>query len=227
MKTIKKIAVGLSCVFVMAMATACGGDGGSDEIELLVDLHSLNPSLNSTPTAENPDVVLSTKYIIDAFEEENPGITVRIDRSKDVAADEDGVSEWFVNKINNGNCPVIAFSWGTTFQTRDYYVDLTEYLEEPNEYVEGNERWADQFYDYVWDDTNVADVNGKIVSIPLLLAPGTETAYYYNTELISQDSLPMNWEEFIDTAHALEDSGVVGFAQWGNATKVTLDTWSF
>ena len=94
MKTIKKIAVGLSCVFVMAMATACGGgSGGSDELELLVDLHSLNPSLNSTPTAENPDVVLSTKYIIDAFEEENPGITVRIDRSKDVAADEDGVSE--------------------------------------------------------------------------------------------------------------------------------------
>ena len=220
---------------VMFLASSCKKSGGNsvdsgttkEKITLYVDLHSLRPSLSSTPTAENPDVVLSTKYIIDAFEEANPNIKVKVDRTKDVTGNQESASQWLINKINNNDCPAIVFTWGTYFQDRNYYVDLTPYLEEPNEYVEGNTKWKDLFHNYVWTDPNVVDANNKIVSVPLLLSPGTQTAYYYNKSLFEGKTLPTNWETLISTAQQFNSEGKVGFAPWDNLTKVTLNSWQF
>jgi maltose-binding protein MalE len=231
MKNRRYTAIAIAMIPVLVCLSACGKSSESSEakdgqVTLLVDLHSLNPSLSSTPTAEEPDVVLSTKQIIAAFEKENENIKIKIDRSKDVSADESGVSEWLVNKLNSNNCPAIVFTWGTRFQSRDYYLDLTDYLDTPNEYEAGNEHWKDMFYDYVWNDTNVVDAKGSIVAVPVLLCAGTETSYYYNKQLIS--SVPNNWESFISTAQTITESGKTGFAPWDNSSTITLSgSWAF
>lgn len=232
MKRTKLLSLLLALLLVFGLA-ACGntedpGTGDKDEqITLYVDLHALRPSLSSTPTAENPDVVLATKHIIKAFEEENPNIKVKVDRTKDVTGNAESCSQWLINKINNGDCPAIVFTWGTQFQDRNYYVDLEPYLNEPNEYVEGNTKWSDLFHSYVWKDPNVMDANGKLVSVPVLLSPGTQTAYYYNKSLYANKTLPTNWETLISTSREFNEEGKVGFAPWDNLTKVTLDSWQF
>lgn len=234
MKLKKLLCATLAVLLLFSVASCNKNNGGNtdsgskdEQVTLYVDLHSLRPSLSSTPTAENPDVVLATKYIIKAFEEENPNIKIKVDRTKDVTGDSESASQWLINKINNNDCPAIVFTWGTKFQDRNYYVDLTPYLEQPNEYVEGNTKWKDIFHNYVWVDPNVIDANDNIVAVPVLLSPGTQVAYYYNKNLFQGKTLPNNWETLISTAQEFNAMGKVGFAPWDNLTKVTLDCWQF
>lgn len=107
------------------------------------------------------------------------------------------VSQWFVTQIAGDNCPAIAFSWGTQYQDRDYYVDMTKYYNEPNEYVEGNEKWSDLFEDYLFETSTVRDIKGQLVGVPITLYAGPATGWYYNTDLISKTQIPKNWEQFV------------------------------
>lgn len=84
-----------------------------------------------------------------------------------------GSSQWFVTQIAGDNCPAIAFSWGTQYQDRDYYVDMTKYYNEPNEYVEGNEKWSDLFEDYLFETSTVRDIKGQLVGVPITLYAGS------------------------------------------------------
>ena len=131
---------------------------------------------------------------------------------------------WYVNQMSVGKCPVIGYTGGTLFQETGWYLDLTEYLDKPNPYVEGNERWKDLFYDWVWDDPSVVDANGKIVAIPLLLHAGTATAIYYNQDLVSNESA--NWQQFLNTQYELETKGVAfPYIPYTGELTIGLYTW--
>lgn len=227
----------LLCVFlVMGAFVGCGshptsgteGDSGSSDgkIELLVDMHGYMPTLNEEPTPENPTVILATRRIAEAFERENPNIKIKWARSKPVGGLEAEVSQWFVTQIAGGTCPAIAFSWGNQYQDRDYYVDLTKYYNEPNEYVEGNQKWSDLFEDYLFETDGIRDIKGELVGVPISLYAGPPTGWYYNKNLVSADRVPKTWEEFVNLAKELnQQKDIYGVAPWCFFKKIALDNW--
>ena len=132
----KNIVLSFSGVDGTICACGSGGGGDKDKVTLIVDLHGWMPTINTTATASTPNVYNSPRYIAEAFEKLYPEVKIEWARTKNVGGssnDASGeMSSYFINAIEKGTCPAIAFSWGTAYQERDYYIDLTEYLEQPN-----------------------------------------------------------------------------------------------
>lgn len=227
MKTKKNIFAIFFAVIMCFAVVGCGGGGKDDgEIELLVDLHGWMPTINTTPTLENPKVIRASALIADAFYEET-GIKVKWARSKPVGGLEAELSEWFSIQVSGNSCPAIAFSWGTRFQDREYYMDLTDIVKEPNEFVEGNEKWSDMFEDYLWEDGTIINAADRVVAVPISLYAGTSTGYFYNKDIFSELTLsvPKTFEEYVASAKKINDAGYVGSAPWGYFKKYTLGAW--
>ena len=202
--------------------------GEKKQIELLVDMHGWMPTINTTPTADNPTVFLSTQKIADAFMELNPDIKIKWARSKPVGGLDKEIAQWFTTQINAGTAPAIAFTWGTKYQDRDWYIPLDKYLEQANPYEEGNTKWRDQFPSYLWDRSTIQDVKGNTVAIPIALYAGPATGYYYNKDAFSKAgiaSVPKTWEEFITSCQKLKESGYIAVSPWGFFKTVQFTQW--
>ncbi len=203
----------------------------SGKVQLIVDLHGYTPSTSRTPTADDPDVFNSTYYIAEAFMEENPDVEIIWARTKPVGGLDAEVAQWFTTQIAGGTVPAIAFSWGTRYQDRDWYLPLDEYLDDPWEYEGDYETWRDVFRDYLWTSNSVVNARGEVVSIPITVYPGASTGYFYNKSAFQSagvESVPLTWGEFITASEKLEEKGYVGVAPWLYFnTTTTFDAWVF
>ncbi len=233
--TLKKILILICCavVFVFAIIPFLRSNKKSDRIKLVVDLHGYMPSTSRTPTAEDPDVFNSTFYIAQSFMEENPDIEIVWARTKPVGGMDSEVAQWFTTQIAGGTVPAIAFSWGTRYQDRDWYLPLDEYLDAENswEYGNGTTIWRDIFRDYLFDSNSIRDALGRTVAIPVTVYPGAATGYFYNKTAFNDAGIkkvPETWKEFVDTTARLEEKGYVGIAPWLYFnTTTTFDAWVF
>jgi len=196
-------------------------------IELLVDMHGWMPTLNTVPTLESPKVLNAPRLLAQEFERQT-GIKIKWAYSKPVGGLEDEMGQWFTTQIAGDSCPVIAFSWGSRFQDRNYYVDLTEIMNRKNEFVEGNEVWKDMYEPYLFaGGGGPVDARGRIVSVPISLYPGPFAGYYYNMEIFEEHdiSIPATFEQLIDTSKEIQSHGYTGIAPWGHFKKYGLDQW--
>ncbi len=188
-KLFKQAAFLCASVLSLGAFAACGGEGGggssSDVTTIRVDLHGWTPTINSTSTGTSI-AYNSPKYIAKEFEElhENK-VKIEWVRDKNLNMDEKDAGEYFSLAIENKTCPSIAFTWGTTFQDRDWYIDLTSYLEETNSYETATDlagkKWKESFEDYIWNLKGISTYSGKIVAVPLTVFVGSASAVYYNT----------------------------------------------
>lgn len=198
------------------------------EVELLVDLHGWMPTLNTEPTAENPNVFVSPQIIADKFTELYPNITIKWARTKPVGGLQAELAEWFTTQINAGTVPAIAFSWGTQYQDRGWYLPLDEYLDTPNEFVEGNEKWRDLFPSYLWTNAGIADANKQAVAIPIALYPGPATGYFYNKTAFEQAGItktPSTWEELLSASKKLKNAGYTGISPSNILPNIQFGAW--
>lgn len=228
---LKIISLIIASVLLVAVC-GCGSESGTgEEITLLVDFHGWGPTLNTTPTLENPNVVNSPRLIAEEFMKLYPNIKIKWVRNKNVSALEEEMSQWFTTQIETGSCPTIAYSWGTKFQYNDWYVDLTEYLNQPNPFVEGNEKWSDLYEDYLFEQSNIRGVDGSIYAIPVFLFAGPSTGYYYNKEVFETANItevPKTWKEFQTVIKTLEESESfkgTSVAPWSYFKTVQIDQW--
>lgn len=228
----KRILALLLCAVFLLGASACKSEKGktnsNKEVELVVDLHGWMPTLNSEPTAENPKVFVSTQKIADAFMEKNPNIKIKWARTKPVGGLATELAEWFTTQINAGTVPAIAFSWGTKFQDRGWYLPLDEYLDKANPYIKDNKKWRDIFPSYLWTNAGIADINKKVVAIPVALYPGAATGYYYNKSAFTACGIttpPKTYEELIKAIDQFKAKGYTGIAPWGYFKSITADQW--
>ena len=230
---LKKCAAGL---VIVAIGTACmvpffNDVANSGKIQLVVDLHGYTPSVSRIPTAEDPEVFNSTHYIAEAFMKENPDVEIVWARTKPVGGMDSEVAQWFTTQIAGGTVPAVAFSWGTRYQDRDWYLPLEEYLDDPWEYDGGYATWKDVFREYLWDSNSIVNARGEIVAVPITVFPGASTGYFYNKTAFERaeiESVPTTWKQFIEATDKLEEKGYVGVAPWLYFdTTTTFDAWVY
>lgn len=235
-KTVQILKKAAATALVVAVGTACfvpffSGRKSSGKIQLVVDLHGYTPSVSRTPTAEDPDVFNSTHYIAEAFMKENPDVEIVWARTKPVGGMDSEVAQWFTTQIAGETVPAIAFSWGTRYQDRDWYLPLEEYLDDPWEYEGDYETWKDVFRDYLWTSNSIVNARGEIVAIPVTVYPGAATGYFYNKQAFQAagiESVPATWKQFIDATQKLEQIGKIGVAPWMYfTTTTTFDAWVY
>ncbi|MBW7884533.1 MAG: carbohydrate ABC transporter substrate-binding protein, partial [Caldilineaceae bacterium] len=80
----------------------------------------------------------------------------------------------------------------------NWWTPLNDAFEQPNPYIEagqpGSERWADNFQDYVLNQTRAADGNWYQASLDWV-----ETGLYYNKEILAQAGVdPASWQSWGD-----------------------------
>lgn len=233
MKKIVTILTSIIFIITAVFAASCSSSSnGNNNSKLFVDLHSLMPTPSETATPDQPNPVNASRYIAREYQK----ITgTEIVWASDYAKPTDNINNmrtWFNQRITTNNCPAIGFSFGTKMQEDCLYVPLDEYLERPNPYVEGNTRWKDLFEDWVWKDPSVLDANGKIVSVPIVLNPGSATAIYYNKDMFAEQGItvPTTWKELLTTVDHVK-SHVGGmqypYVPYTGDVGISLSSWVF
>lgn len=230
----KKLHPAFALMMVALMSGCAGGAAtetqkipSTDKI-LVVDLHTWMPT-GSSSSADLVSIV-STQEIADAFKKET-GITIKWFTGKSLSGEKNEASADFIKAIQNGTMPAIGFSW-SAFTDRGYYLDLSEALDTPNEFLTPEEQalyptWKDQFPSYVWNLKDCQDLNGKPIALPLILNPGPATGWYYNkTQFESLGySVPTSWFEFRNLAMEINsnpDAGPYVYKQ-----TLELQNWPF
>lgn len=232
--TLKKIVTALLAAAVVALGLIpyFGNAGNTDRIRLVVDMHGYMPSTSRTPTAEDPEVFNSTYYIAEAFMDENPDVEIVWARTKPVGGMDAEVAQWMTTQIAGGTVPAIAFSWGTRYQDRNWYLPLDEYLDEEGSWPYGGyDTWREVFRDYLWKSGATKDALDRTVAVPITVFPGASTGYFYNKRAFARagiDQVPVTWGQFVTAAKKLEENGYVGVAPWLYFdTTTTFDAWVF
>ena len=197
-----------------------------EDVTITVHLGDLIPTLSETPTEEQPEVFNSTRILAEAFQMIYPNVTVEWARTVDTSS-TDGFLQYITSRISSGTAPDIVSAWGSTFASRGWFYDFNEALEEPNRFVEGNERWRDQIPEYLFTSWQVSDGLDRTVAMPLSLAAGTSTAIYYNKDLLTSLGLeaPSKWSDLFPVTKALSEAGYVPYSPWGGNRKVTTTLW--
>ena len=240
----KAVCVAAALTLAGTMLTACGGGSGSTSstasatainggkpVTIVVNLGEYNPSENETPTAENPNVFNSTRNIAKKFMETYPNVTVKFDTSTATTGGDyvESLNQWMLPRIAAGNAMDIATNLGgaSLFGNNDWFVDMSKYLDTPNQFISGNKKWRDEFPAYEFSDSSIVNTKGELVAIPFTLSPGSKTAYYYNKDIFTKLNLgiPRTWEQFIKACQAIKAAGYIPFAPYAVNVNADLQCW--
>ena len=133
---------------VMSFAAFFSGCGkGDGKIEIVVDgggvAGNYNSSISMTPTAANPNPYNYLEQLAEEWSANNDKYTIKINRNS-----LNGGRDAILSYLSTSSGPDIIYQTGTTIaedMDKNYFVDMTDYLNEPNPYVEGNEKWSDLY----------------------------------------------------------------------------------
>ncbi|PSK96401.1 multiple sugar transport system substrate-binding protein [Haloactinopolyspora alba] len=193
----------VSVVALAAMtfvAAACGGDSGQgDGDEITITLSGPN-QWNNDPASFGP----AWEDLVARFEKEEPGINVE---TTVLPLAEFG--QTLSTQLSAGTAPELVFK--QVPHEPEQVHSLNEYLEQPNPYVEGNEKWLDLFnQDYFGPkSTRARNVKGDYEFIPFNLVI---VGLYYNADILAEAGVEAPIEtygEFMDACEDIKDAGYV------------------
>lgn len=136
--------------------------------------------------------------LIEAFEEENPNITINFQRDEDYDAFRTNLD----NEIIAGDTPdIYGIQAGSSFD------DYAEYALPVDEYASD---WIDGIQETLLDETTTAE--GVLAAVPIITA-GQEF-YLYNKTLMDEHGLelPTTWDSLVEVSKAATDAGLSPFA---------------
>lgn len=136
----------------------------------------------------------------------HPGVNIRFLQSAYVSGSQEG--EWLKTQLVGGIAPDIIgqnaeVAWADV--DKGWYIALDDYLQQPNPYVPGNERWIDQFDNQAMFNAKRAP-DGKIYCLSIDVV---ETGIFYNKTLFDELGLqvPKTWAEYIALQEVLLKHG--------------------
>lgn len=119
------------------------GCGGGKDVIIYVDGGGDNGNYNTTmtmvKTESNPYPYNTLQTVCDEWSAAHPGYKVKVNR---VSANGD--RSVLLPQLKQGTAPHIVYQNGTVVNSdlgTDYYVDLTDYLDTVNPYLDGNKNW--------------------------------------------------------------------------------------
>lgn len=214
-------------MLIASFATVASAEGLTYQGEITFYAQALTP-LEATETNPNPPTAFW--QVEEAWEAANPGIDIVFLESVSAGTD---YATWLKTKMAGGNAPDIFWCHASNFHGGQYpagsYVELSEILQRPNKYVEGNEHWIDMFPDMV-NNAN-AGPNGEQ---PVINADYVGTAVYYNADLFEAAGINMAdygedvcWSEYVDICEKLLANGTTpwAFSFGNNADDTAYVNW--
>lgn len=142
------------------------------------------------------------------YENLHPGVKVKVVKMPELGAGE--MVQWIVTQCTGGIAPEIMKvknAWGYQFRENNWFIDFLPYLQEPNPYVEGNQKWWNQFIPQTTNYKIQAD--GKLYALPIDL---TATAICYNKEIFKEVGVepnPLIWKEWMEDHKKIQAAGYI------------------
>ena len=185
-----------------------------EHVDLLLNWHNLQPTVNEEPTEENPTVRNACRMITAEWLEKHPNVS--IEWAQNVERSE----EWVTVNYTAHTGPDILFYWGgAKWVERNMALVLDEIIESPNYYEPGSPVWKDMYPEYLFDGTESTRMalndKNQVIAIPVVLAPGADTAYYYNKDLaeelgIADVAATRSWAQLKENILTANEAGYVG-----------------
>ena len=221
MKNFAKLLCLVLCLTLVltAASVARAESGAPDELAYTGTITMYAQALSpDEPTETNPNPPTAFRTVAEEYQKLHPGITIEF--IPQLTGGQDYLT-WLKTRIAGGQAPDIF--WTHASQINGGYiptgstVELSEYLERPNKYIEGNEKWIDTFYESV-----LATNRGPNGEQPVINADYVGTAVYYNKELfdkagIDMSKTPETWAEYVAICDQLKAAGITPWAfSFGN-----------
>lgn len=128
--------------------SGCSKTKTSDKIEIVLDgggvSGNYNSSLSMTPTAANPNPYNTLETLVNEWNAKQEKYYIKLNKNS-----MNGNRDTIVGYLSTSTGPDIIYQTGTTIAEdigNDYFVDMTDYLDKPNPYIEGNTKWK-EIYD--------------------------------------------------------------------------------
>ena len=138
----KKVLILLTLLLSIVLV---GCKRGSKKIEIVLDgggvSGNYNSSISMTPSPANPNPYNTLEKLVEEWNKTQSKYAIKLNRNS-----MNGNRDAIVGYLSTKTGPDIIYQTGTTIAEdlgNDYYVDMTDHLEKPNPYIEGNTRWAD------------------------------------------------------------------------------------
>jgi ABC-type glycerol-3-phosphate transport system substrate-binding protein len=164
----------------------------------------------------------AAKNIAERFMQLHPNVKIEWVYTRPTNADS---IQWLTTQIAGGTVPaLIPANLGDSY--REWFYDVTDILDTPNEYIPGNSRWKDIYPDYIWS-SKLFDINNRIISIPVYTYPTPNVGIFYNKDLFASLNLqpPLSWEELRSVGKALKAAGYGVFAP--SVKNISTDNWMY
>ncbi|MBI5095072.1 MAG: extracellular solute-binding protein [Candidatus Hydrogenedentes bacterium] len=180
------------------------GSAFAETTEIVFFAAGYTPEIN---TGDNPNRLHEFTRIANEWESLHPGVKVVF-----VKQPVGDYLTWLLTQVKGGMGPDILWAegnWCNDYAKNNWFVRLNTYLEAPNPYVPGNQRWRDLFYEH-WLQTKVAP-DGSLYTLSIDL---NETGVYYNKDIFHEAGMepPTTWAEMIESCRKLEAADCVPFA---------------
>ena len=169
------------------------------------DQFNYNPTKVQIRTPANPYPTKVLEELAKEWEKLNPGYTIKFP-----TIPQSGERDWMVAQFAGETAPHIIYQNMGIHKDSDYgkgwVVNMTPYLEKPNPYVEGNQRWADLFYETWMQSLKSADGNFYWIGVDMI-----PIGYMYNADIFAELGLepPKTFGEFLAVIEKIEEAGYV------------------
>lgn len=200
----RAVAVFATLAATSLVATACGSDSadGGDGDQVTITLSGPN-QWNNDPQSFGP----AWEDLIERFEKAEPDINVET-----TVLPIPEFAQTLSTQLSAGTAPELIFNQAP--HTPEQIHPLDEYLEQPNPYVDGNEKWVDLFnQDYFGPDASGArNAAGNYEFIPFNLVI---VGLYYNADILDEAGVEAPIETYGDLMDAcadIKDAGYVPFS---------------
>lgn len=206
------LSVGLTAVGCATGGENPGGEnpgGGNEPITATIDFYTTVNVVEQSALQQVANAYSDLQY------ENGNNITVMVRNNTDPSAYTQTVRNLLANGVSN---PTIA----NTSVAPEYYdsgkiLDLSGYLEEPNEYIEGNTAWMDALE----EDAYRSRQTGASSIVPGLSYSSNYTTVYYNKAAMRSvlgddpivaedgtiDNTKITWEWFMNALETAQNSG--------------------
>ncbi|WP_096186506.1 extracellular solute-binding protein [Evansella halocellulosilytica] len=195
-------------IAILFVLTGCGDNGesgGSADDE--VELHWSTVS-NRSPQAALEDAAIFVTNKLDAFEEENPHVNIKMDI---LSGDISEAMTRLLEQANQGRAPDVSIIDSYIFPRYiDYLQPLDDYMEEAGIDIE-------DFFPFAQDIVTGPD--GKVYG---LYTSTDSRVLFYNTELVPEP--PKTWDEVFEIGAELTEQGYEGFLYPGGRGEGAMVT---